>query len=318
MKLRKLVVLTLAFIMVLGTMTAYGYSHKLTIYPGNKGSIGDYSKSGQIVEVKDNKITVDGKDTGYKLKDKKYYVRGIKVAGRDNDLNYQTVNVADYDEDVELVVAYGIKGEMVKYTVQYLDASGNELLPSEEYYGMPGDKPAVSCKYVDGYLPQAFAAAKTLTDNEGDNIIKFNYREATPEEIEQYETVYVTRTRTVDGGTVAAAGTTAGGAGAAGGAAGGAAAGGGTAPAPVAGAGDGDGTTTIGGNDTPRTDAPDTIDDQDSPQANTPDGTDINGNESPKAEGNGPSPLLIGGVGIVAVLALLAWFLSRKRKNDEA
>ena len=70
-------------------------------------------------------------------------------------------------------VAYGIKGDMVAYTVNYQDAAGNALLESDTYYGNPGERQYVSSRYVDGYVPQALNLVKTLSVNEAENVFTF-------------------------------------------------------------------------------------------------------------------------------------------------
>ena len=48
--------------------------------------------------------------------DEKYYVKGIRLAGRDNN----TVSATTFrvTGDADYVVAYGIKGNLVSYTVK--------------------------------------------------------------------------------------------------------------------------------------------------------------------------------------------------------
>ena len=75
------------------------------------------------------------------------------------------------------MVAYGIRGDMVAYTVNYQDADGNELAPSQQFYGNVGDKPVVAYRYIDGYVPQAAALTKTLSSNEAENVFTFVYEE---------------------------------------------------------------------------------------------------------------------------------------------
>lgn len=94
--------------------------------------------------------------------------------------------------DEDYVVAYGVLGDMVAYTVQYLDENGNELAPSKTYYGSVGDRPVVAFQYIEGYLPQAYNLTKTLSENEADNVFPFEYAPAS--EIRNV-------TVTVDGGT---------------------------------------------------------------------------------------------------------------------
>ena len=105
--------------------------------------------------------------------DSPYYVRGIRKSGLDN--NTVSNNVIHVTEDADYVVAYGIRGALVAYTVSYVDVDGNALAPSQTYYGNAGDKPVVAYLYVDGYQPQAYNLTRTLTDNEAGNVFAFVY-----------------------------------------------------------------------------------------------------------------------------------------------
>ena len=113
----------------------------------------------------------------------KYYARGFKIAGHDNDELGQ-VQLVEYTFEVEgdtsFTVAYGMKGGLVKYIVNYVDESGNELLPSAEYYGMAGDTPVVSYQYVEGYQPDVYNIGRTLKhkDHEDENVFNFVYKKA--------------------------------------------------------------------------------------------------------------------------------------------
>lgn len=110
--------------------------------------------------------------------DERYYVRGIAQAGREESEAVQGTFKVDGNRD--FVAAYGIKGDMVVYTVNYLDADGNTLLPSDTYYGNPRERQYVSSRYVDGYNPQAYNLVKTLSPNEAENVFDFTYTTAAP------------------------------------------------------------------------------------------------------------------------------------------
>ena len=74
------------------------------------------------------------------------------------------------------MVAYGIQGDMVSYTVNYQDGGGNELAPSRTYYGAVGDKPVIAYQYIEGYRPDAYNLTKTLGKNEADNVFTLHMR----------------------------------------------------------------------------------------------------------------------------------------------
>ena len=103
----------------------------------------------------------------------KYYVRGIRESGKDNN----TVGLTSFSvtQDQDYVVAYGLLGNAVAYTIRYLDEDGNELAPSETYYGNVGDKPVVAYLYIDGYQPRYYNLTRTLGENAADNVFDFVY-----------------------------------------------------------------------------------------------------------------------------------------------
>ncbi len=103
----------------------------------------------------------------------KYYVKGIRESGRDNNTIYNSAFIVQSDKDY--VVAYGILGDSVAYTVHYEDASGKRLAPSETYYGNVGDRPVVAYLYVEGYQPQAYNLTRTLVRNAAENVFTFVY-----------------------------------------------------------------------------------------------------------------------------------------------
>lgn len=175
------------------------YTYTVTFDGGNQGTISGtaglgVSGSGYSVDMQDGKIIVSGlkandvvsfdAQAGAVSMDSssKYYVKGVRRSGRDNDevaaSSFRVTGDADY------VVAYGIKGDMVGYTVNYQDENGNELAPSRTYYGNVGDKPVIAHLYVEGYTPQALALTKTLSANESENVFTFVYVEGETQVIE--------------------------------------------------------------------------------------------------------------------------------------
>lgn len=161
---------------------AYGYTIK--VYAGRHGHFtkapegGKLSDNGKTITIsKDSgtSVTIDPTTTGLVVDDGEYYARGFREAGHDNDEQMANANINPVDEDISYEVAYGIKGGMVKYTVMYVDANGDSLVDSNEYYGMVGDKPVVSYHYIDGYQPNAYNLTKTLVADESQNIFAFSY-----------------------------------------------------------------------------------------------------------------------------------------------
>lgn len=106
----------------------------------------------------------------------KYYAKGVRQSGHDDS---DDIAACEVTGDRDYVVAYGVKGDMVSYVVNYQDTEGNTLAPSDTYYGNVGDRPVVAFRYIEGYEPQAYNLTKTLTENAADNVFTFIYRRIT-------------------------------------------------------------------------------------------------------------------------------------------
>ena len=231
------VVFTSLMTLVLGLFPvntlAEEYTYQVTFYSGNQGtfngteglSVDNHSSGSQYaVEENGDEITVSGLKQGdivsfdvqagavQMADDSKYYLRGIRQSGRDND----TVQTSAFrvDGDAEYVLAYGIRGNQTGYTVNYQDAQGNELAPSRTYYGNVGDKPVVAYLYIEDYNPQTLALTRTLSENEAENVFTFVYTPVPTEVITEpgdtiTNTTTVTETvpGTTDEGTAAGTGT---------------------------------------------------------------------------------------------------------------
>ena len=106
------------------------------------------------------------------VKEKKYYLKGFQISGQEG-----LVGATKIDHDTDFVAVYGIKGDTVAYTVQYLDASGKELREARTFYGNVGDKPVAAYQYIDGYQPQAYNITGTLQADASKNVFKFEYQQ---------------------------------------------------------------------------------------------------------------------------------------------
>ena len=297
----------ITFLLSLSILTAdaaeapKGYSYQVTLHAGNQGTIGGQDS----VTISDLQY---GAQVSFDLStiqvtDDRYYVKGVRLSGRDNN----TVNATAFrvEGDADYVVAYGIKGNLVAYTVKYQDASGRQLAADSTFYGNVGDKPIVAYRYIENYVPQALALTKTLSANEAENVFTFVY---TPGEAgtitipgsdtTNVVTVVVPGVTTVNGG-----GANAGGNGAGGGAAAGADANGGAA-------GEGD-----------------NGDNGDNVEVTTPDNlVDLDENQAPAAnidlDGNGAKAFpfaaaVVIGVGALAALLVLAVWIRKRMKSEE-
>ena len=153
------------------------YKYQVLLYPGD-GTIGGNSDA-RLCELNGGYAEIDY--SGAVPNDDRYYVKGVRLAGLDN-----SNAIASPDEvlnlptegDAQYVVAYGLKKNQVAYTVNFVDAAGNEIATSETLYGNPGDKPVVAFRYIDGYLPTTYNLTKTLSDNASENVFTFTYNAA--------------------------------------------------------------------------------------------------------------------------------------------
>lgn len=208
-------------------------TYTVRIFSGNQGRFKKGDPTVKTIEINpyevegENKVVridlPDYKDQVEVLDGSKYYVKGIRLSGRDNS----TIDAKSFvvDRDMDFVVAYGLKGKMVRYRVEFVDENGRTLADTQYFEGKEGEKQIVSYLYIDGYRPQAYNLAKTLTDKESDNVFRFIYTPGTvPEGVITGEGGEIITY--IDGGTTVLPG----------GGAGGGAGGGGAAPADGGGA----------------------------------------------------------------------------------
>ena len=214
------------------------YTYTITLSAGNMGTINGQEKTVYTGAVYgESWASFDLSQV--QVTDERYYVKGVRLSGRDN-ADALAAPAFQVTGDADYVVAYGVRGDQVAYTVQYQDEDGETLAASQTFYGNVGDKPVVAYRYVDGYIPQSLALTKTLSANEAENIFTFVYTQGDPDTIVRTETETTVVTGepsviTVVAGAPAAAGTAAGGTAAGGTGTGGAAdAGDGTAAGEVA------------------------------------------------------------------------------------
>ena len=330
-KWKRLLVSLLTVSMTLGASTmsvmaddTTPYTYKVTLSAGNKGTINGQNKIEQTNIASGSTVTFNLNDI--QVTDDKYYVKGIHLSGRDNN---ETLAAPSFtvDKDADYVVAYGIKGNMVAYTVNYQDASGKSLAESQTFYGNIGDKPVVAYRYIENYIPDALALTKTLSDNESENVFTFTYTPgATDRIVETTTTVTITvpGTATPAGaaGTTGAASTT----GAAAGTGTGTTVGGATAGGTTAGGTTAGGTTTGGtaGGTTNADNSQDTTDDTTTaPDEQTPKSlVDLDDEDTPKGnidakDKTSKTPIAAGIAIIVVAVAALAGlivFLKKRAK----
>lgn len=193
-KIRNSLLILSVLTAALGQTAFAEYTYTIRVYAGNQGSVSEKGitiPAGASMSSDGSQVEITGLKYGEKVyitvqdmasaEDSRYYVKGLRKAGRDNSEAENVASVFDVEGDRDYVVAYGIKGDMVAYTINYVDGNGNALLDSDTYYGNPGERQYVSARYVDGYQPQAYNLVKTLSDNTAENVFNFEYvRVTTP------------------------------------------------------------------------------------------------------------------------------------------
>ena len=323
---KKLLVSLLTVSMTIGAstmsvMAADGYTYKVTLSAGNKGTINGQAKMERDSVVAGSTVTFNLKDV--QVTDDKYYIKGIRLSGRDNEEALASPVLDNITGDADYVVAYGIKKDMVAYTVNYQDASGKALAESQTFYGNVGDKPIVAYQYIENYIPDALALTKTLSNNESENVFTFTYK---PGATDRVVTTTTTITTTVPG--TATPGTGTGNVGTAGGTTGGTTGGtagttGGTTTGTTGGTTDRTTTGTTDGT-TNADNSQDTTDDTTTaPDEQTPKSlVDLDDEDTPKGnidakDKTSKTPIAAGiGIIVVAVAALagLIVFLKKRAK----
>ena len=176
--LTSVVAFAMIFTLLAGNVcAAQSYTYKVTLSAGNHGTFSDGSDKVVLTGIAyGDKVTFNAQSDVKLPVDSKYYVQGVRLSGRDNDEVPNTVFTITGDADY--VVAYGIKGNQVSYTVKYIGPDGKALSSDDVFYGNVGDKPVVAYKYIEGYTPKALGLTKTLSANAAENVFTFEYVKA--------------------------------------------------------------------------------------------------------------------------------------------
>ena len=305
---------------------AFSYTYTVSFSAGGQGSINggvqvrkaSGNEASASVSAKGDKIIVTGLEYGDVIscdaqgsvalnENSKYYVKGIRLSGRDNNTVAQSA-----------VLVSGIPGELAEYTVNYVDTDGNKLAESRTYYGNVGDEPVIAYLYIDGYIPDSYNQTGKLSSNASENVFNFVYSRAASS---MAAAGNGSNDNTAAGGNQAAAG--------AANAAGTANAAGNAAGAANNGAADGaNAANTIvpdGQNDpqdgiqAPQAQPNTDIADEQVPQAANDNKHDIADEKVPLAtmisESGMAVPLAIGALGIVAILAIMIFVIVKNVKS---
>lgn len=185
------------------------YTYTVRVFSGAQGTFSDGS-SEMIIRVSPGTM-IDltrilagihmnsSVDAAGNVIESKYYPKGIRESGKDNNTVDTLIGpVFHVTRDIDLVVGYAIRGGNVSYTVKYLnEETMEELFPTQTFFGNVGEKPVVAYQYIDGYLPQAYNLARTLVEDESQNVFTFLYKKGNSNGYYYYETdggiIYVDR-----------------------------------------------------------------------------------------------------------------------------
>jgi hypothetical protein len=165
------VALAVACIAFAAPSQAFAYEYQVRVFGGNEGTYGEGSNPYVISVNPDGSLVESLSINNVKVNSDKYYAKGFRIAGQD-DLWTPGSNI---NEDMDVVVAYGIKGEQVSVTVSYVErGTGRALTGSDSgqtsvtYYGKKGDRLIAPYEHIPGYRPLYRNVAGTLGD-EGSN-----------------------------------------------------------------------------------------------------------------------------------------------------
>lgn len=224
----------------------------------------------------------------------------INEGYRNNEWSKELPAVNSTVEEKQVYVAkYTKLVNAVEFTVRYVDANGVDLETPMIYTTDLGTEEVVRAKTIDGYTPDALQKRLTVSREEVE--IQFVY---TPTEVAeppvQEQIVYVegepVYVDVVEEGTGTAPG---------------------TVPGTTTPAGGDVGTGDDTGGDTPTED----VEDPDTPQSDGDNTEDVEDPDTPQSDGdkdstNNNALYVAGGIGIVAIIALIAYMLSKKKKQE--
>lgn len=169
---------------------ALAAQYKIRLYAGNEGQVchkddgeprGDWTEDYvEITAAYGARVNLSAEFAAKANDETKYYVKdGFRTSGKDNrDVNGLRDSI-EVTQDMDFVVAYGSRGQMVKYTVRFVEQGTGKALTNdagkteETYEGKVGDKPVVAYSYVPGYRPLYNNITGTLKD--GENVWNLPY-----------------------------------------------------------------------------------------------------------------------------------------------
>ena len=152
-------------------------TYKVTLLGGNYGEIkdpetGEWKNKVDLV-IKAGDPWTSG-DYEVRVTNDRYYCNSeFHVSGTEESVIY----IEHLNEDMVFVATYRIKGDLVAYTVYYVDENGAELpgLPYATFNGNVGEDAVLAYKYCDGYLPDTYTQTHILDANPDNNVFYFTY-----------------------------------------------------------------------------------------------------------------------------------------------
>ncbi|CDD59622.1 uncharacterized protein BN592_00869 [Eggerthella sp. CAG:298] len=153
------------------------YTYTVTLYAGDGTIEGKAEKVYSNIPI-NGTCTISWQNLDIRPANNKYYVKGIRLVGDDKLFASGCIPEKGKDmQDMQLVVAYGLKKGQVAYTINYVDENGRAIADSQTLNGNVGDKPVIAYQYIEGYQPtNAYNLTGTLEGNAEDNVFTFKYR----------------------------------------------------------------------------------------------------------------------------------------------
>ena len=177
-KIRKYLALLFALVLILSLCAsafADGTTYTVRIYGGDS-EVGELKADAVPMQTVADGGSVTFTEDMVEVKDPRYYPKGFREAGHDNNPLITFGAKVKITRDTDFVIAYGMKSTAVKYTVRYRHATtGADLIGAQTFYGNVGDKPVVAFLYLENYMPQAYNLTKTLSATESENEFIFLY-----------------------------------------------------------------------------------------------------------------------------------------------
>lgn len=132
------------------------YRYTVTLYAGD-GTINGASSHEVGTYAYGDKVTINLDDYTVVPNDARYEPNGIYAVGQNHDNAAKSVSF-EVTSNKQYIVDYSLTKGQADYTINFVDANGNELMESQTITGAVGDKPVFAFQYIEGYQPQSLVA----------------------------------------------------------------------------------------------------------------------------------------------------------------